>query len=95
MTDLELNDVTPIFNGRTEKELHEAFAVVRNPRDWKAPIDIDLIGIAPEEAGKYLDAIVFFTATEATARATPSGIPGVRATKIKALGYRLGPAGDH
>jgi hypothetical protein len=69
------------------EEMVEAFDLVADPDDWKAPVDgfideVDLVAVAA--------AVTYFTAT--VARATPGPIPG--RYHITADGYRAGPAGD-
>lgn len=83
-----------IFNLRTEQStgyshraLKEAFEAVCQPHDWKGPISAIITAdkLAITEA-----AIMFFTATET------QGFPLVDGRyRIRARGYRNGPAGDH
>lgn len=77
--------------------LKTAFDVVCDSRDWKGPISIHAeiglwnrlctqLGIT---TALVLEAVVFFTATEATVTEQNGEI------RITAPGYRSGPAGDH
>jgi len=68
-------------------ELQAAFDQVSDPKDWRAPIDFTG-DLSAEEAQVACQAIRFFTASEPTLQELCSG--GYR---IKADGYRLGPAG--
>lgn len=78
----------------TKDEMGEAFNALlymAAQKDWKAPIDIVIRkGVFEEELIK--DAIYYFTATEATISDAPD--PGGPKIRIKAIGYRKGPAGD-
>ena len=86
LTALE-NDPKPIFQGYTYRELIAAFSVVENPDDWKAAV----FGFVTEKNLEVTKAAVeFFTATE------PFPVPvGGTWYRITAIGYRMGPAGDH
>ena len=71
----------------TRGQLNDMFDRLHDPGDWKAPIeawvrevDLDLAQAAVE----------FYTATEVAVVAWDG-----RYCKIKAAGYRAGPAGDH
>lgn len=75
------------YNNFTQEQLQEAFNRVRNPKDWKAPIDavvrcqdLELIGAA----------VQYFTATTITILERKAWL-----CRIAADGYRAGPAGDH
>lgn len=69
------------------ESLLEFFERVQNPLDWKAPID----AFVPERDFEMTDrAIRFFTATEPKFERMANGW-----LRVIALGYRLGPAGDH
>jgi hypothetical protein len=81
-----------------------AFAVVDptcQGRDWKAPIDTygspavfeRLCTQLNVTLDDVLEAIRFFTATEPTVTREPS--PAGEILRIRADGYRKGPAGDH
>jgi hypothetical protein len=71
----------------TQDQLESAFAKVRNPRDWRAPISAI---VAAEDLTVCFLAIEYFTATRAT-------VEHLYADKYRltADGYRKGPAGDH
>ena len=85
-----------LLGGYTRIELDRAFSSVQNPADWKAPIDciLDLRGLCLIEVRNKLArvkaAIEFFTATTASVHVVDGGI-----YRVTALGYRMGPAGDH
>jgi len=68
-------------------ELQAAFDRVADPKDWRGPIDFQG-DMTPEEAQASCEAIRFFTACEPTLQELCAG--GYR---IKAEGYRAGPAG--
>ena len=70
-----------------QPERRRVFDLVADPADWKAPIDAFIKyawNISPEAVN---DAIVHFTATEA------SFIHETHGFHVKAEGYRKGPAG--
>lgn len=67
--------------------LEAAFAVVANPRDWKAPIDV-VISDQPTLLEMVTDAIVHFTATVPSFSPIETG-----RVRVQAAGYRAGPAG--
>ncbi len=71
----------------SQSELEEAFKKVQNKNHWKGPIDTF---IKLEERDITARAISHFTATPATFIPYSNGW-----LKVKAKGYRLGPAGDH
>ena len=71
----------------TRKTLSDAFDMIRDPSDWRAPID-QQFDMMPEDVDMYCEAIRFFTATEPTVMVLSNG-----ETRIKADGYRAGPAG--
>lgn len=81
--------------------LTAAFNQVKNPKDWKAPINA-IVNVASTDTigvGLYLDAIEYFTATKPELflldRVTLGGGQEVDKFRIVSEGYRLGPAGDH
>jgi len=69
---------------------HAAFALVRNQKDWKAPVDakvdLRLTNYHPEV---FAWAIGFMTATPASWTIDGDTL------RVRAAGYRAGPAGDH
>ena len=77
-------------NGIRVGELRAAYDRIRNPVDWKAPIDailrLDQVPIAQA-------AVEFFTATKL--RITTSYAEPRNYVRVQAIGYRAGPAGDH
>jgi hypothetical protein len=70
--------------------LEEAFDKVKNPVDWKAPIDAV---IASSEVALVRAAVLHFTATDIHLLSEESEISGGM-VHIVADGYRMGPAGD-
>ena len=83
------------MSGKTHSQevLKSAFELVQATRlglgDWKAPI---LSSFSLEDCSKELmrESIIHFTATEPTFKTLEGG-----RVLVKALGYRMGPAGDH
>ena len=75
--------------GYTRQELNDAFAMVHNPDDWKAPIN-KAIPCHPVTMAKVREAIMFYTATEAVFTELDD-----QRVCVQADGYRAGPAGDH
>lgn len=67
--------------------LEAIFSVVANPRDWKAPIDVE-IADHPTLLEMIADAVVHFTATSAVFTPVRPG-----RVRVVAAGYRAGPAG--
>ena len=94
----ELTDNEKRAGLRFPKEvLDAAFDKVKNPNDWKGPIDT-VLDFEPshdlaEELNIIQDAVEFHTATQADL----SGVPDSDRVRIRvrAKGYRMGPAGDH
>jgi hypothetical protein len=76
------------YHGYTFEQIEQAFDAVKDPNDWKAPINVWV-------AGEFVDiairAIQFYTATTATAQFDPSTCRWL----VQSPGYRMGPAGDH
>jgi hypothetical protein len=75
--------------GYTRQQLNDAFKMVHDPDDWKAPIN-NVIPGHPVTKEKVREAILFYTATNATFTELDDG-----RCRVEAAGYRLGPAGDH
>lgn len=73
----------------SQEELQEAFDIVKDPQDWKNPI-VWVGEMCDETLACVREAIVYFTATEATVSDMGDGN-----LQIEADGYRMGPAGDH
>lgn len=86
----EIVDVEVSFAGQSFKQstLSAMFDRIADIRDWKNPIDavIDAADLLVTQA-----AVQFYTATELTVEGSPA--PGK--LRVKAIGYRAGPAGDH
>lgn len=76
-----------VYAGLTEAELHQAFNLVADPDDWRAPINA-LVG--PGELEAAITAIEFFTATIPTVEVV--SVPE-RVYRVRSVGYRNGPAG--
>ena len=77
------------FVGYTYGELEVAFKMVRNPDDWKAPIDSV---VAAEFVDVVVNAIIFFCATEVEVTEVEHDRV-VNARRVESVGYRAGPAG--
>ena len=82
------------INGREyrREDLDQAFELVADPTDWRAPID-KVITMPDVIYGATIKAAVeFFTATPARIKllSINCGKPSVR---IQSIGYRAGPAG--
>jgi len=72
--------------------LHAAFALVENPRNWKAPINKTLsMDHSDFEKEVIQYAVSYMTATECSA------IPLCENNEVlfRSIGYQAGPAGDH
>lgn len=67
----------------------EAFRLIENPVDWRAPIDAL---IEEKDYERCAEACVFFTATELEIKSRIS-IGGRTMVNVTAVGYRNGPAG--
>lgn len=95
-TDLAASD-KPVFKGYSEAELNDAFNLVADPRDWKAPINSWIRGGNRADGldiallAKIAAAVEFFTGGKAKFGCDISGAN----VKVTAAGYRAGPAGDH
>ena len=76
------------YTNYTRSELRAAFEKVEDKSDWKNPIDAT-IDVA--ELDVTVNAIRFFTGTESNWQL----IPNTSQVRIRAIGYRSGPAGDH
>jgi hypothetical protein len=97
-----LNDQTLMLAGYTHDALKAAFELVETKGDWKAPIESYC---TTDEVKIIAEAIKFFTATEAHfdyigVYSTPDGGAtrfkvGDHIMKVRADGYRKGPAGDN
>lgn len=72
----------------SHKELSAAFDLVKNPIHWKDPINALIPANKREVVCK---AIKYFTATKA--KFFPTKNPDL--LRVKSIGYRNGPAGDH
>ena len=75
----------PEFAGYTFAALHDAFELVRDPADWKAPINATIL---LDNVSVVDCAISFFTATEPIFISAQNGL-----VRVEADGYRDGPAG--
>lgn len=77
----------PTYLDYSQEELEQGFNIVKNPDDWRAPIN--WVGPMDDETLALVRvAIDFFTATEAHVRDL-----GFGEVRIQAKGYRMGPAG--
>lgn len=77
-----------MISAERHSELTNAFNAVCDKADWKRPIKAT---IAAEAATLTVEAIMFFTATEATVTPTADA----QFVIVETIGYRAGPAGDH
>lgn len=77
-----------VFGTYTLAELDAAFEKIRNPRDWKAPIDCR---IPVANLGAAQAACVYYTATELSEAIGGKSHDGT--VRVVADGYRMGPAG--
>lgn len=77
--------------------LHSAWCLVRpaSDADWKGPIDYVIHeDVCDFDRDVIKLAVSYFTGTEATF--TAADLLGSRGTfRVRAAGYRMGPAGDH
>jgi len=92
--------VKSLMGGYKEEDLQAAFNEVKDQNDWKAAIDTVVVDKTDEELALIKFAVRFYTATEC--KLTELDMTGAkeacdnnvrRATKVKAVGYRMGPAG--
>ena len=79
-----------LMGGYDEDALQAAFNKVKDQEDWKAAIDKTVEVDGREEVELICFAVNFYTGTPCDACDEPEG----KAT-FKAIGYRMGPAGDH
>ncbi len=71
----------------TQEQLKEAFDLLADPADWRAPIAVFLPG---EHVNLAVEAIKHFTATVPTVMLDLTRMKYL----IRSEGYRAGPAGD-
>jgi len=86
---------TAIVNTPQQQQFEDAFSLVRNPADWKAPIRA---WVPSSRIAVTLDAVEYYTATRPAITDTHRAgdlLDAERFYLIEADGYRLGPAGDH
>lgn len=83
------------INGReyTRKALEDAFDMVANPDDWRAPIDAHVTTTDIRDGSTIKAAVAFFTGTEATIRLESDVDQETFELHVTALGYRMGPCG--
>ena len=87
------------FDGYLVSDLEAAFNLIKDPIDWKRPIDAFVPDGFQELVDVAIVAIRFYTATDptvvkGTGKNPDTGEP-VEGVFITAAGYRGGPAGDH
>ncbi|WP_162814998.1 hypothetical protein [Erythrobacter aureus] len=72
-------DERPIFSGFTRNQLSEAFEKVRDPNNWKHPID----KVMPADLDQNLTsaAVAFFAGSETAFEQVPEGV------RVTAAGY--------
>ena len=71
---------------RSREELKEYFEKVQNPNDWKAPINAL---VDPADVDGVTEAVIFYTGT------IPEYKRSGKQVRVTAVGYRMGPCGDH
>jgi hypothetical protein len=74
-------------------QMKAAFERVGNPTDWRAPIDATVTVSCLEELTLISKAVVFYTATATTFDIIDTPKAGVYVVRVRAIGYRMGPAG--
>lgn len=79
-----------VYRGYTLAELTQAFDLVCDPNDWRAPINHTLVKsqATPANLAVITAAVIFFTATAPTFTPLDYGM-----VKVTAVGYRSGLAG--
>lgn len=85
---VDCRDLLPAYT----TAIRTAFDRVRNPFDWKAPIDAC---ISPESSPIVRSAISYFTATEPRFQPITDHFNTLHAYRVTSIGYRKGPAGEH
>jgi hypothetical protein len=87
-----------------DTRMHKAWELVRPTEDWKAPVDAY---VTSNEVKDVYEAVIYFTATTPTVEyvgvmSSSMNSPkfarfkkGDHICRVKAIGYRNGPAGDH
>lgn len=70
----------------TQEQLEEGFKLVQDKEHWKNPIDAL---IEPFQIEIVQESVIHFTATIPVFKKEGEKV------RVKALGYRNGPAGDH
>ena len=83
------------INGVKRLRLQRAFERVEPKRNWRDPIDAVVLVKGLPEIALIGCAVMFYTATKATCKILEAPAPGVYAVRVRADGYRLGPAGDN
>jgi len=76
-----------VYGGLTESELRNAFDSVKDPSDWKGPIDRF---VDESQLTAVVKAIQYYTGTEPIVAFVKDSLFNVRS-----IGYRHGPCGDH
>lgn len=71
-------------------EYRRAFSKIKPDEDWRGPVEGY---VKAEELVTTIEAIMFMTATECTVE--PVMVDNIPAFKVRSIGYRAGPAGDH
>lgn len=81
-------EATTYENGYSIAELRQTFEKLVPSTDWKAPV----LGFCDQSSiEKVRTAVAFYTSTEPTF----TGIADTGWFRVKAIGYRAGPARDH
>lgn len=88
--------VKSLMGGYTDKELEAAWDEVKNQKDWKEAVDKEVCDKTDEELTCIMYAVGLYTSTQAVLTELPVfGGGHSRQTRVRATGYRKGPAGDH
>jgi len=88
--------VKSMMGGYTDEELDAAWDEVKNQKDWKAGVDREVYDKTDEELARIVYAVGFYTSTQAVLEELPAAEGWhSRRTRVRAVGYRMGPAGDH
>lgn len=82
--------VKPVYANQTLPQLHEAFDAIKDPNNWKNPIQHVFPGhLTEEEILPYLAAVIFFTGGQADWHHIPGSATYPPRTLITAPGYYI------
>lgn len=85
--DLHVGREVRTMDPYTPEQMKEVFDKITPAGDWKGPIDAV---VEVKELDLICEAVAHYTATEVDFSLLDSG-----QVRVQALGYRMGPAGDH